>query len=133
MPKFRFDTSVEGREDEPWTKLATISEALESGDPVPSHLAQWFSQAVQYAKGDNNEFLRRLGLKQGRGQAKSDEWVEWGRRVHLLEARNETPEAAINAALDEYAVEHEGEAPSRSTLQRWRDRYREALADAARP
>lgn len=136
MANFHFDPTVEGREDDPWTKLATIAEHLDAGTAVPSHLAQWFGGAVEYADQDPNELLRRLGLKAGRG--KPGHWTDehayrLGQRICQHEDRGADPDAAIIAVVDEYEAQNEGEAPSRSTLQRWRDDYRAAHAETNRP
>lgn len=136
MPTMRFDTSTEGRDDDPWTKLATIAEHLDAGTAVPSHLAQWFGLAVQYADEDPNELLRRFGLKSGRGNP--GQWTDehayrLGQAVCHREDAGALPDAAIMAVLAEYEAQNDGEAPSRSMLQRWRDRYRADHAEANRP
>lgn len=136
MPTMRFDTSTEGRDDDPWTKLATIAEHLDAGTAVPSHLAQWFGLAVQYADENPNELLRRLGLKSGRGNPghwTAEHAYRLGQAVCQREDNGDDPDAAIIAVLGEYEAQNDGEAPSRTTLQRWRDDYRAAHAEANRP
>ena len=139
MPKMRFDPSTDGIDDTPWTKLATIAECLDLGEPVPSHLSSWFGNAVQYASGDADELLRRLGLKRGRGESVNDWSAEiaykMGQAICFHEDNGIKPNEAIKAVLDEYSEQNEANAPTPSvtTLQRWRDQYRKALAEAVNP
>ena len=131
-----FDPLADGRNDDPWTKLATIAEHLEAGEPLPPYLAQWLGAAIQFANEDPDELLRRLGLKTGRGNPghwTAEHAYRLGQAVCQREDNGESPDAAIIAVLGEYEAQNDGEAPSRSTLQRWRDDYRAAHAEANRP
>lgn len=133
MPYGGFEANPEGRNDDPWTKLATINEHLEAGEALPPYLAQWLGHAIQYADQDSNELLRRLGLKAGRGRKHHrhapDAWLVWGERVYSLEAGNEPAEAALATVMAEYQAET-GVDVERSQLQSWRDQYRDGLREA---
>lgn len=113
--------------DEAWTKLATINEHLEAGEPVPHDLARWLGGAIAYAGQNPDELLRRLDLKRGRGATKRhpDAWRVYGRRVCELEDEGMKAEAALAQVLSET-----DEMFSRSQLQNLRDEYR-ATRDAA--
>jgi hypothetical protein len=139
MAKMRFDPSTDGIDDAPWTKLATIAECLDLGEPVPSHLSSWFSGAVKYANGDGNELLHRLGLTLRRGES-ADDWsaeliYKMGQAVCFHEDNGMKPNKAMKAVLDAYSEQNQADAPSPSTttLRRWRDEYRQALAEAVKP
>jgi hypothetical protein len=64
---YGFDAKFPNSNDEPWTKLDTIVEYLQDGQPLPSDLSSWLGEAIVQAKRDPNEMLRRLGLKNRRG------------------------------------------------------------------
>ena len=122
--------------DAAWTKLATINEYLEAGEPIPPDLARWLGGAILYAAQDPDELLRRLGLKRCRGAAASDPegWRTFGRRICQLEDAKVAPEEALSRVLAETDAGGEGdEAVTRSTLQRWRDQYRAAERVAKNP
>lgn len=132
---YGFDSGFPNVKDDPWTKLATINEHMEDGQPVPPDLAQWLGNAIRHSDGDANELMRRLGLKRGRGRVArkhdDDAWFEWGGRVYRREAGGEAPEAAISIVLREHG-EATGEEVSRSQLQSWRETYRTANIEARR-
>lgn len=133
MPYGGFEANPEGRNDDPWTKLATINEHLEAGEALPPYLAQWLGLAIQYADCDPNELLRRLGLKRGRGRQHHrhapDAWLDWGQRVCAIEHDGESPESALVAVMAEYQAAT-GVDVERSQLQSWRDQYRDGLREA---
>lgn len=117
-------------QDDPWTKLATITEHLEAGEPIPPDLARWLGGAIAYAKEDPNELLRRLGLKRRRGEkadVDQNAWKVWGRRICDLED-DMGREEALQAVQDETFGEYE-----RTTLQRWRDKFRAVRQAATNP
>lgn len=133
MPYGGFDANPEGRDDEPWTKLATINEHLEAGEALPPYLASWLGLAIQYADRDPNELLRRLGLKRGRGRKHHrhapDAWLEWGQRVYSLHGSDEPAEAVLSKVMAEYQSAT-GVEVERSQLQSWHDQYRDGLQEA---
>lgn len=133
MPYGGFEANPESRNDDPWTKLATINEYLEAGEPLPPYLASWLGMAIQYADRNPAELLRRLELKRGRGRKNHrhapDAWLEWGQRVYRLESDDEPAEAALAIVMAEYQVAT-GIDVERSQLQSWRDQYREGLREA---
>ena len=116
--------------DDPWTKLATINEHLEARERIPNDLARWLGGAIVHANEDPNEFLRRLGLKRGRGAVSDDPnaWRTIGERICRLEDNGARPEEALKTILDETFGDHD-----RSTLQRWRDKYRGVSEAALNP
>ncbi|KPP82160.1 MAG: hypothetical protein HLUCCA04_05370 [Oceanicaulis sp. HLUCCA04] len=123
---YGFDVrSLDSQDDDPWTKLDTINEYLEAGEPIPAYLAQWLGLAIVHSNRDPNELLRGLGLKKKRGRQPHDANARfvWGKKVCELEDQGEAAEAAIQAVVVEYAKLH-GEEPSRSAVQDWRDNYR---------
>ena len=130
---YGFDAAPETAEDDPWSKLATVNEHLQDGDPIPPHLARWLGLAILHCNRDPGELLRRLGLKTKRGRPKQrhseSAWLEYGGRVCRREDQGEGPEAALNAVLCEYAIEHK-EDVSRTQLQHWRNEYRARWAEA---
>lgn len=136
MPFGGFDPQSKHVSDDAWENLKTLTEFLEDGEPVPPDLASWLVQAIKHADENPNELLRRLGLKAGRGSP--GHWTDehayrLGQAVCHHEDRGAKPDAAISAVLGEYEAQNEGDAPSRPMLQRWRDRYRAAHAEANRP
>ncbi|MBV0910917.1 hypothetical protein [Anianabacter salinae] len=129
MAKVPYGVSVHNpnEADEAWTKLATINEHLEAGEPIPPDLARWLGGAIAYSGQDPDEFLRRLGVKRGRGAARRnpDAWRVYGRRVCELEDEGMKAEEALAQVLTET-----DDMFSRSQLQNLRDEYR-ATRDAA--
>jgi hypothetical protein len=85
--RYRVDPAMPNAADEPWTKLATIVEYLQDGEPIPPDLASWLGEAIDHAKRDPAELLRRLGLKKKRGKpaADPDAWLIVGKRICDLE------------------------------------------------
>lgn len=128
-----FEAAPEGANDEPWTKLDTVSEYLQAGEALPPHLAQWLDHAIIYANRDPNELLKRLGLKKRRGRVNHvhspDAWLEWGKRVYHFEG---PLEGALEAVILEY-TEATGLDLDRTQLQRWRGKYGNALEEGRRP
>jgi|GEM_PF-1210620 len=134
LPYGGVDFSGEYNNDLPWTRLATIAEYLEAGEPLPCFLAEWLGQAITRSKQDANELLYHLGLakKQGRAHTHSqDAWLVWGGRVYdLINTDGVSKERAIAQVLQESGNADElGEPFSRSTLQRWFDLYSTAKED----
>lgn len=129
--EYGFDPNFSNIDADPWINLKTIDEYLRDSEAIPPDLATWLGHAIRFSKGDPNEFMRRLGLKKPRGRRTYkhalDAWLQWGKRVHLLEANGESPETALNTAAREYSETH-SEGVDRTTLQGWRDTYRKGLA-----
>lgn len=117
--------------DAAWTKLATINEYLEAGEPVPHDLARWLGGAIAYANEDSKVFLQRLGLASGRGPKARDPnaWKTWGRRVCELEDEGLDPEYALAQVLAE-SDDGRDEKLKRTQLQNLRNKYRQAWQDA---
>jgi hypothetical protein len=117
--------------DTPWTKLATINEHLEAGEPIPPDLARWLGGAIAYANEDPKLLLARLGLSQGRGRkaSESDAWKSWGRRVCELEDDGVSPEAALAQVLAE-SDNGVDEGLTRTKLQNLRNKYRRIWQEA---
>ena len=128
-----FDPQSKHIGNDGWENLETVMHFLEDGEAIPPDLASWLGQAIKYANGDTDELLRRLGLSRDVGRTASDEWLKWGRRLHVEEARGVKTGDAIGVVLKEYAAANDGEEPSPSTVQRWRDKYRKALVEAGNP
>ena len=117
-------------QDDPWTKLTTITEHLEAGEPIPPDLARWLGGAIAYAGEDPAELLRRLGLKRRRGEKAGEDqnaWKVWGRRICDLEERMGREEA-LQAVQSETYGEYD-----RTTLQRWRDKFSAVRQTAINP
>lgn len=130
LPFGGFEIDSEHERDASWTKLKTIAEYLENGEALPPYLAQWLANAIDRSGEDPDEFLRLLELKNRPGRRRSkftkkDEW-SYGAKVCELEEDGLSPERAISAVLGSL----HGEGPSRSQLQKWRDKYRRALEEA---
>lgn len=117
--------------DDPWTKLATINEHLEAGEPIPSDLARWLGGAIAYANEDPKVFMKRLGLASGRGPKERDPnaWKVWGRRVCELEDEGVAPEDALAQVLAE-SDDGRDEKLKRTQLQNLRNKYRQVWQDA---
>jgi hypothetical protein len=130
---YGFEAAPEGADDDPWLKLATINEHLQDREPIPPYLARWLGLAILHSNGDADELLRRLDLKRKPGRPKHSHsegaWLEYGERVWRREVHGEQPEAALDAVLREYAIEHERDV-SRTQLQSWRDEYRARWSEA---
>lgn len=126
-----FDAKLPNANDEPWTRLATISEHLEDGTPIPSDLALWLDNAIRFSNQDADEFLERLGLKRRRGRPNhkhsANAWMIWGGDVCEREHHGETPEAALSSMIVAY-MEATGNDVTRSQAQAWRDQFREHTA-----
>jgi hypothetical protein len=130
---YGFDPSNQHMDKDPWINLKTIDEFLQDREPVPPDLAAWLGLAIRFSNRDPNEFLKRLGLKGGRGRKhhihNADAWLEWGGRVAQLEDNGANPEAALKSVMDEYASAHP-EGVTRSQLQKWCAVYRKAWEEA---
>ncbi|MEL6574165.1 MAG: hypothetical protein AAFQ64_21170 [Pseudomonadota bacterium] len=129
MAKLRFggfNADMPNSDDEPWTKLATVSECLQDGDAIPPDLASWLSHAIENAKEDPKKLLRGLGLTRGRGPIPKDSnaWLNVGGRIFHLEY-----EMGKEGALGQVAAE-ENEKYSRTGLQDLRNQYAVAWRDA---
>ena len=133
---YGFDAAPETIDDDPWSKLFTINEYLSDCEPVPPHLAAWLGLAIRDSAGDPSELMRRLGLrrKSGRQPHKHDAkaWLHWGERVCELESNGNSRETALTTALQEYA-QISSDDVSRTQLQQWRDKYREARWESQCP
>lgn len=130
-----FDAQNKHCSDDPWENLETLRHFLEDGETVPPDLASWLGQAIQYANGDANELLKRLGLKKRRGRESHihspDAWLEWGCRVYQLEGKNMSAEAVLAKVMVEYSAAT-GVEVERSQLQKWHRKYADGLADGRR-
>lgn len=109
--------------DEPWQSLHEIQRQLERGEPLSPRLGRWLGEAIKHSGDDPDEFMRRIGLRKGKGRPSPhprDAWVFWGQRVEQERAKGLSPERAISAVLDQ--MSESGlwdEPPDRATLQRW--------------
>ena len=56
------DTSRPMNEADAWERLADVQLSLEKGEAVAPELAAWLGGAIDHAKRDPVELLRRLGL-----------------------------------------------------------------------
>lgn len=132
--RYPFDPDLANIGDEPWTKLATIVEHLQDGEPIPKDLAAWLGEAIHNAKRDPEELLRRLGVKRGRGSVATDPnaWFTVGKRICDLEDNGMKPERAVATVAAEQDDGQE-EKYSRSQLQNLRDAYRAAWHVAQNP
>lgn len=129
LPYGGFEVDPESEADNGWTKLETVMEYIEGGEALPPYLAHWLGSAIERSGGDPDELLRLLELKkrQGRPRVISSKQIEWGLGAKVCELEDDglSPEAAIDAVQSEF----ENGGPSRSLLQKWRDRYRQALEE----
>ncbi|MEY5007524.1 MAG: hypothetical protein RL764_840 [Pseudomonadota bacterium] len=129
LPFGGFELESDSEPDSGWKRLETVAEYLEDAEVVPPLLAHWLGRAIQRSGGDAAEFLRLLELKSRRGRPRSifteqDEF-KYGAKVVELEEDGLSPEAAISAVLDGLY----GEGPSRSQLQKWRNKYRRDMEE----
>lgn len=125
-----FNAALPNSSDDPWTKLATIREHLEDGEPIPPDLARWLDHAIRFSNQNPDEFLNRLGLKRrGRPNHKhsADAWMIWGGDACEREHHGEKPEAALSSMIEAYMAAT-GNEVSRSQAQAWRDEFREHTA-----
>ncbi len=152
-----YETRQPKDEAEAWERLADVQLSLEKGEAVAPELAAWLGEAIDHAKRDPAELLRRLGVKRGRGKpaADPDAWLTVGKRICELEDFGLNPdevqaqhtekdrwgnavgEVAYNrmkpeAALDQVSRESFGKF-ERSQLQKFRDAYRAACHVAHNP
>ena len=112
--------------DDPWEALHAIKNRLYAGEPLDPELAAWLHHAIKKSGRKPNELLRGLGLlkKRGRPASPIETWLPWAQRVMELEDEGEPTENALSIALQE--MENTSQDGNRTTLQRWRDWYREA-------
>ncbi|MFT5007097.1 MAG: hypothetical protein ACI8YI_002729, partial [Paracoccaceae bacterium] len=98
-----YETRQPKNEVEAWERLDDVQLSLEKGEVIAPELAAWLGEAIEYAKRDPAELLRRLGLKRGRGKpaADPDAWLEYGQRVCELEDEGLRPEASLAIVLAE--------------------------------
>lgn len=115
------DTSRPKNEAEAWERLEEVQLSLEKREAVPRELAAWLGEAIDHAKRDPAELLRRLGLKRGRGKpaADPDAWLTVGKRICDLEDEGLRSESSISIVLAETNDKY-----SRAQLQKWRRTYR---------
>lgn len=116
-----YETTRPQDKAEAWDRLQDIQLSLEKGEAVSPELAAWLGEAIEYAKRDPGELLRRLGLKRGRGNpaANPNGWLEYGQRICELEEEGLKPEASLAIVLAETDDKY-----SRAQLQKWREAYR---------
>lgn len=109
---------------EAWDRLHDIQLSLEKREAVAPELAAWLGEAIEHAKRDPDELMRRLGVKRSRGPVAGDPgaWLVYGQKVCELEDAGMKPEAALATVLSEA-----DDRFSRSTLQKWRNLYRNSL------
>lgn len=120
-----------------WTKLKTIQEYLQDGEPIPPLLAQWMGEAIkhsmQHVDTDSalavKEFTKRLGLTVGQGSKNSQDtrWLVYGGMMDRLCAPG-----CVDAALAEThaaMIADEQKPVSDTMLKKWRDKYRKAGRD----
>lgn len=129
LPYGPWDDRYYKPDDSPWTKLSTINEFLEAGEPVPNYLAKWLGDAIVHCGADPDALLRRLDLKAPKGRPAhiygKRAWLKWGRRIFELEGAGHTAEEAIIAVKLETAQLF-GSEVSRSQLQKWRNTFENA-------
>jgi hypothetical protein len=121
---FEFDSA--SKNDDPWTRLATIGEHLQDGEKIPPFLARWLGDAILRCNNDSDQLMRNLDLRKPRGGQSSDKdaWLTWGERVCRLEDDGCKPEEAIDLVLQEIVNQNPGGEMSRSNLQTLRNKYR---------
>ena len=128
LPYGGFEADPDSANDDGWTKLEDIQMDLESGAPIPPHLAHWLGEAIKRCDGDANEFLRLLGLKKRRGGQRTkftrEQALHFGYKVCQLEDEGMKAEAALSAVLE--TIEPQ---PERGQIQKWRDEYRAMLKE----
>lgn len=129
LPHGGFEVDSEHEPDSGWQKLETVAEYLEDGEVLPPYLAHWLGSAIERSNGDPAELLRLLELKNRRGRpraifSKQDEW-ELGAKVCELEDDGLSREEAISAVQSIFA----NGGPSRSLLQKWRNKHKRYIEE----
>ena len=116
--------------DEPWTRLASIAEHLEDGEPLPAFLAQWLARAIRDADHNERKLLVGLGLKKPRGRTakRGDAWLQIGERIDGYMRRGLSREQAIAAVQRDTTSEDGIELFSRTQMQRFHGQYRDQIA-----
>lgn len=116
-------------EAEAWEMLDEIQLSLEKCEVVAPELARWLGDAIKYCDYNQSRLLHRLGMKRSKGRQMKDPdgWMTVGRRICELE---EQEGASLEDAIARVLTENDpggnsDEALTRTTLQRWRNRYRE--------
>lgn len=133
MPKFPEEAFDPNASDQPWTKLATISEYLDAGEVVPPPLARWLSEAITQAAGDPNAFVIALGLRNRQGRPSA-----WDRpqskealsQLWALVSDGVPDDSAIEQVRGEFMTDDGEDNFSRTTLQRWLADVRQAENEA---
>jgi hypothetical protein len=124
---FEVDSDLERAS--PWSRLEKVRELLEGQKSLPPFLANWLGTAIERSRHDPDELLRQLGLKRRRGRqtetSNEDGWLIWGKQICDLEGEGKKPEEALNEVFARHA-DVSPNSVERSTMQRWRDRYRTA-------
>ncbi|GAB1379754.1 hypothetical protein [Pararhodobacter aggregans] len=125
-----YETRQPKDEAEAWERLDEVQLSLEKGEAVAPKLAAWLGEAIDHAKRDPTELLRRLGVERGRGKPKGDPnaWFTVGKRICNLEDTGMKPERAVSNVAAELDEKY-----SRSQFQKFRDAYRAAWHVAHNP
>lgn len=113
-----------------WLNLHEIAKALERGEPVPPKLARWLGEAILNANKDEKKLMQNLGLIKPKGkpsQNLKNDWLVYGKKICDLEADGFSKENAIKKVAGDPEFNLEG--IDRTTLQRWRDKYKAALKE----
>ncbi|MFA7597283.1 MAG: hypothetical protein WCY92_13115 [Novosphingobium sp.] len=123
MAKFPEGALDPNASDPPWTRLATIGEHLDAGEPVPPVLARWLSEAITQAADNPDTLIMALGLRNTKGRPsawadpRSAEALE--RLWNLVHFDGILPEKAIEQVQKEFRTSDGDDRFSRPTLQRW--------------
>ncbi len=130
FPYGGFAPGAPNPDDAPWPSLHEIQRQLERGEPLSPRLARWLGDAIKHSGDDPDEFMRRIGLRKGKGRPSPhprDAWLFWGQRVEQERDKGLSPERAISAVLDQ--MSESGlwdELPDRATMQRWAKTWAQA-------
>lgn len=94
---------------------------------VPPFLARWLGDAIKRSNHDEKRLLRNLGIRKAAGGQKiaQDDILVWGALICRLEDDGHPPEQAIAEVQKQIGFRAGGDEVSRSTLQTWRDKYRD--------
>lgn len=134
LPYGGFELNSDSEGASPWQKLETIRKKLENGDVVPPYLASWLGLAIERSAEDPKKLLRELGIAKKPGRARTihteEEAWEFGKMLYELVENGVKPETALTTILSEFFKN--GNEPSRSQLQKWRDNYHSAVIEDAR-
>lgn len=111
-----------------WLNLHEIAKALERSEPVPPKLARWLGEAILNANKDEKKLMQNLGLIKPKGrpsQNLENDWLVYGKKICDLEDDGFSKENAIKKV----AEDPELDGIDRTTLQRWRDKYKAVLKE----